>query len=71
MLEGLGPKAKEKWKEFGLRGGDRDWDQYLPLFRCAQRRVERLHYRNRVDLLIHEKQRQDVLKDLDADSYGD
>ena len=33
--------------------------------------AERLYYRNRVDLLVHEKQRQDVLKDLDADSYGD
>jgi len=41
------------------------------LVRRAQRRVVRLHYRNRVDLLVHEKQRQEVLKDLDADSYVD
>ena len=41
------------------------------LFRCAQRRVERPHYRNRVDLLVHEKQRQEVLKDLGADPYVD
>jgi hypothetical protein len=31
--------------------------------------AERLHYRNRVDLLVHKKQRQEVLKDLGADPY--
>ncbi len=71
LLEGLGPKRQEKWKEFGRKGGQRDWDQYLPLFRRAQRRVERRHYRNRVDLLVHEKQRQEILKDLGADPYVD
>ncbi len=71
LLEGLGPKKQEKWKEFGRRGGQRDWDQYLYLFRRAQRRVERRHYKNRVDLLVHEKQRQEILKDLGADPYVD
>jgi preprotein translocase subunit SecA len=71
LLEGLGPQKQEKWKEFGRRGGNRDWDRYLPLFRKAQRRVERRHYRSRVDLLVHEKQRQEILKDLGADPYVD
>jgi preprotein translocase subunit SecA len=71
LLEGLGPKAQEKWKQFGLRGGERDWDSYLKLFRRAQRRVERRHFRNRVDLLVHEKQRQEILKDIGADPYVD
>jgi preprotein translocase subunit SecA len=71
LLEGLGPKRQERWKEFGRRGGNRDWDQYLPLFRRAQRRVERRHYRSRVDLLVHEKQRQEILKDIGADPYVD
>jgi preprotein translocase subunit SecA len=71
LLEGLGPKAQERWKQFGLRGGERNWDQYLPLFRRAQRRVERRHFRNRVDLMVHEKQRQEILKDLGADPYVD
>ena len=71
LLEGLGPKAQERWKQFGLRGGERNWGQYLPLFRRAQRRVERRHYRNRVDLMVHEKQRQEILKDLGADPYVD
>jgi preprotein translocase subunit SecA len=71
LLEGLGPKRQEKWKEFGRRGSQRDWNQYLSLFRRAQRRVERRHYKNRVDLLVHEKQRQEILKDLGADPYVD
>ena len=71
LLEGLGPKRQERWKEFGRRVGNRDWDQYLPLFRRAQRRVERRHYRSRVDLLVHEKQRQEILKDIGADPYVD
>jgi preprotein translocase subunit SecA len=71
LLEGLGPRRQEKWKEFGRQGGQRDWDQYLSLFRRAQRRVERRHYKNRVDLLVHEKQRQEILKDLGADPYVD
>jgi preprotein translocase subunit SecA len=71
LLEGLGPKRQEMWKEIGRRGGERDWDQHLPLFRRAQRRVERRHYKSRVDLLVHEKQRQEILKDLGADPYVD
>ncbi len=71
LLEGLGPKRHEKWKAIGLRGGQREWDRYLSLFRTAQRRIERRHYRGRVDLLVHEKQRQEILKDLGADPYVD
>jgi preprotein translocase subunit SecA len=71
LLEGLGPKQQERWKALGRRGGERNWDQYLYLFRKAQRRIERRHYRNRVDLLVHEKHRQEILKDLGADPYVD
>jgi preprotein translocase subunit SecA len=41
------------------------------VFRWAQRRVERRHYRQRVDLLAYGKQRQDVLQDLSANPYVD
>src|SRR5207302_2378442 len=57
LLEGLGPARQERLKERGLRGGPGDWSSYLPLFRKAQRKVERRHRRNRVDLMVHEKQR--------------
>jgi preprotein translocase subunit SecA len=71
LLEGLGPSKQERLKERGLRGGPGDWSSYLPLFRKAQRKVERRHRRNRVDLMVHEKQRQEILKDLGADPYVD
>jgi preprotein translocase subunit SecA len=41
------------------------------MFKLAQHRVERRHYLSRVDLLVHEKQRQEILKDLGADPYVD
>ncbi len=71
LLEGLGPSAQEKWRQVGQRGGNRDWDRLIGLFRRAQRKVERRHYKARVDLMVHEKQRQEILKELAADPYVD
>ncbi len=71
LLEGLSLERQEALKKFGERGGDRDWQSYLGLFKRAQRRIEARHYRSRVDLMVHEKQRQEVLKDLGADPYVD
>jgi preprotein translocase subunit SecA len=71
LLEGLGPSRQEALKELGKRGGDRDWNSHLRLFYKAQRKVERRHYISRIDLMVHEKQRQEVLKDIGADPYVD
>jgi preprotein translocase subunit SecA len=71
LLEGLGQNRQESLRERGLRGGSGNWNRYLPEFFRAQRRVERRHYRQRVDLMIYEKQRQEILKDLGADPYVD
>jgi preprotein translocase subunit SecA len=71
LLEALGTKRQERLKERGRRVGDADWNGYQLLFEKAQRRVERRHYRSRVDLMVHEKQRQEILKDLGADPYVD
>ena len=51
--------------------GDRDWERYRYLFERAQRKMERRHYISRVDLMVHEKHRMEVLKDLGADPYVD
>jgi preprotein translocase subunit SecA len=48
-----------------------DWQSYHRLFVKAQKRLEKRHYRQRVDLLVYEKQRQEILKDLNADPYVD
>jgi preprotein translocase subunit SecA len=71
LLEGLGQVRQEVLGERGRRGGSGNWNRYLPEFFRAQRRVERRHYRQRVDLMIYEKQRQEILKDLGADPYVD
>src|SRR5207249_5576728 len=60
LLEGLGPERQEELKEEGQRGGNVDWQSYQPLFLKAQRRTEKRHYRQRVDLLVYEKQRQEI-----------
>ena len=52
-------------------GGNSDWQVYQPAFQRAQRRLEKRHRRQRVDLMLYEKQRQEVLKDLGADPYVD
>jgi preprotein translocase subunit SecA len=71
LLEALGRRRRDALRDLGRRGGGRDWQAYAGLFRKAQRRVERLHYRQRVDLLLYEKERQEVLKDLAADPFVD
>ena len=71
LLEGLGPERQAALIEKGKRGGNVNWNSYQPLFMKAQRRTERRHYRQRVDLMIYERQRQEILKDLGADPYVD
>lgn len=71
LLEGLGPDRQDALKEVGQQGGNRNWDSYAPLFRRAQKRIEARHYRQRLDLMHYERQRQEILKDLGADPYVD
>jgi len=71
LLEGLGTSRQMELMELGQRGGDRNWNAYAPLFRVAQKRVERRHYRQRLDLKNFDKQRQEMLKDIGADPYVD
>lgn len=71
LLEGLGPNRQERLKKRGEAGGNTDWQVYQPSFQRAQRRLEKRHRRQRVDLMLYEKQRQEVLKDLGADPYVD
>ncbi len=71
LLEGLGPNQEAYLRELGRRGGNVNWASYRPKFLRAQRRVERRHRRQRVDLMLYEKQRQEILKDLGADPYVD
>ena len=40
-------------------------------FLDAQYYVEKRHYRQRLDLMNYERQRQEIMKDLGADPYVD
>lgn len=71
LLEGLGEDAQEYFKEVGEQGGNRNWQGYHKYFINAQGHLEKRHYRNRVDLMVYEKRRQEILKDLAADPYVD
>jgi preprotein translocase subunit SecA len=46
-------------------------DGLSPLFRKAQRKVERRHLRDRMILLHHEKQRKKMQQELGQDPYLD
>jgi len=70
LLEGLGPRRQEAFKRKGQRGSGL-WERFRKIFLLAQRRVERRHYRQRLDLMVYEKNRQEILKDLGADPYVD
>ncbi|MFO0851552.1 MAG: preprotein translocase subunit SecA [Gemmataceae bacterium] len=71
LLEGLGPKKQRALAELGKSGSARPWAVYRRLFAKAQRRVEKKHYRQRLDLMNYDKQRQEMLQDLGADPYVD
>ena len=71
LLEGLGPSREAKLQALGRAGKKTNWHTYQPWFLKAQRRVERRHRKQRVDLMIHEKQRLETLKDIGADPYVD
>jgi len=71
LLESLGHHRQARLIALGRSGKDMDWNKFLPLFLKAQRRTERRHYIQRVDLMVYEKQRQEILKELGADPYVD
>ena len=71
LLEALGQDRQDQLKEVGQANKKSDWQQYQQLFETAQQKMERKHYKQRVDLMVYEKQRQEILKELGADPYVD
>ncbi len=71
LLEALTKDTQEKLRKVGKAGGGGSWAGYKQKFFTAQARLERRHYRQRLDLMMYEKQRQEILKDLGADPYVD
>jgi preprotein translocase subunit SecA len=71
LLEALSPERYVKLMEVGKGGGTRDWNLYRRLFVTAQKKTERKHYRQRLDLMHYERQRKELLGDLGADPFVD
>jgi len=71
LLEALGDRRRETLTEMGRRGGNRDWNEFRNLFVRSQRRTERKHVRQRLDLMHYDKQRKELLADLGADPFVD
>lgn len=70
LKNGLGVKKSNQLKEHGesLDGSD---DRYAKLFRRAQRKVERKHFRDRMILMHHEKERKKMQREIGQDPYLD
>ena len=72
LERGFGPKKAAMLKQRGLQvQGGGPLAGYEPLFRQAQRRVERKHFRDRKILLYHEKERQKMQTQMGQDPYLD
>ncbi len=67
---GLGVKKSDSMKQLGepVSGSV---DRYAKLFRQAQRKVERKHFRDRMVLLHHEKERKKIQREIGQDPYLD
>ena len=70
LKSGLGVKKGAKLKETGEKLGG-SADQYTALFRKAQQKVERTHFRDRMVLMHHEKERKKMQREIGQDPYLD
>ena len=65
---GLGPDVA---KRVANMGGSGNLDRHGRLLRNAQRKVERKHFRDRMVLMHHEKERKKVQREMGQDPYLD
>jgi preprotein translocase subunit SecA len=70
LIFGLGPKRALKLAARGKQSPG-PFDQLVPLFTRAQRRIERRHFRDRKALMYHERERKKVILQMGQDPYLD
>jgi preprotein translocase subunit SecA len=70
LAAGLGHKKAERLQQLGLQSPG-PLDHLAPLFRKAQARVERNHFKQRRLLLYHETQRHKIQTQMGQDPYLD
>jgi preprotein translocase subunit SecA len=71
LLNGLGPKPAHKLEEKGAASTNGSFDNLAALFRKAQKKVERHHFRDRRGLMYFEKQRKKMQRQMGQDPYLD
>jgi preprotein translocase subunit SecA len=76
LRNGFGTKVSEKYKSIGAAEADRQQSKwrlagYGAKIRKAQRKVERKHFRDRMALLHHEKERTKIQREMGQDPYLD
>ncbi|MCC7086478.1 MAG: preprotein translocase subunit SecA [Pirellulales bacterium] len=71
LIMGLGPKRAAKLAELGHRLSENSFDHKSSLFRKAQRRIERRHFRDRKALMYHERERNKIILQMGQDPYLD
>lgn len=71
LTMGLGPKRGVKLKSRGEAAPERQFDSHLGLFRGAQRKIERRHFKDRKLLMYHERERKKVQLQMGQDPYLD
>jgi preprotein translocase subunit SecA len=70
LVMGLGPKRAKRLVELGRRSSEM-LNHLAGLFRKAQRRIERRHFRDRKALMYHERERNKILTQMGQDPYLD
>ncbi len=70
LFTGLGPNRSRKYEAIGQENNG-TFDRYARLFRKAQKKVERRHFRDRKALMYFEKQRKKMQRQMGQDPYLD
>ncbi len=70
LRNGLGTKRSDRLKATG-KASSGPYHSYAKLFRRAQAIVERKHFRQRMALLYHEKERTKIQREMGQDPYLD
>jgi len=70
VLTGLGPEKSRKYKDMG-EGSEDSFDELHKVFRKAQKKVERRHFRQRKAMMYFEKERKKMQRQMGQDPYLD
>ncbi len=70
LLAGLGPKKSKKLKTLGEKPQG-PWQNLGKIFRKAQKKVERRHFRDRREMMYFEKERKKMQRQMGQDPYLD